>query len=116
MTVGSKPHYSVFVSVAVDHLFLHAASLVSWTDVLALLSVNCISTENASFFLCIKLLHCSFLLLLNACLVLSLQFPDLRIMFFFKCLIFLHDTVHIALVYINNYHFLPLFQCFIFVL
>jgi hypothetical protein len=116
VAVGTKPHHSVFVSVAIYDLFLHASPFVPRTNILTLLSVNGVTAQDASLLLSIELLNGGFLLLLNASLVLGLHFPDLRVMILLKGLVLLHDAVHVALIHINHDHLLTLFQGFILIL
>lgn len=114
--VCTHPDDSVLVCVPVDDLLLESASFVPGAGVAAVLGVNGVAVEDPLSLCRVELLDCCLLLLLDACLVLSLKLPYFCVVTLLKLQVFLHDAVHVAVVYINNHHFLAFLQGLILVL
>ena len=115
MSVCPHTYDTVLVGVSVDNLFLNSSSLVSGTGIAAVLSIDGVAVEDSFPFVCIELLHCGFLFLLDACLVLCFNLSYLSIMAFLELQVLLHDAVHVAVIHIDHHNFFAFLQGFVLV-
>lgn len=116
VAISSHSHYSIFISMTIDYLFMKSSFFIPRANILTILRINGIPTQNSISFISIELSNCILLLLFNSLLVFCLQFSNLSVMLLFECKILLHYTIHVSIIYINYNNLFSFFESLIFIL